>query len=395
MRRPGHCGHVAQPMVPCVLFGVDPIQAAAEAGAWGNQAKESNGRALRRNAPVMAAGVVSFPRERLDEWPAFRDATVEALSEKYGDRLRSVVEHLDEAHPHLHFYCVPKLEEGFGTVHEGYKASREARKDLGNKIREAYKTAMKSWQDWLYNSVGERFGLARIGPARERRERDEHMLAGGQEQVLKEREQLAGELRDVRREARVLERKAAELGDVQRQRLAELREQEQALKEARRAIDDEAKRAKAEAAELGWQAGYQRGYNNGLRATTEAATGRKIGVAWRELKRHISGDPEREREAMQRIAMSEERATEADKIAAEAIAAAAAAQEWAKRAERAAAAECEQRKALQERLEALQPKPKPYVNLFGDALKAAQCPARPTSEEKKPAAPALHGMKPR
>lgn len=326
MRLPGHCDHVAEPLPPRVLFGVDPIQAAAEAEAWGDQAKESSGRALRRNAPVMAAGVVSFPRERLDDWPAFRDATVEALKDKYGDRLRSVVEHLDEAHPHLHFYVVPKPGEAFGEVHEGYKASREARKEPGNKIREAYTSAMKGWQDWLHGAVGQRFGLERIGPARERRERDEHLLARGQEQVLKDREQLAGELRDVRREARALERKAAELDDVQRQRLDELRQQEAELKAARQAIDDEAKRIKAEAQAVGLRQGRNRGYKEGLEASSEARVGQRLGAAWRELKRLVAGDPEREAElARQREAEKTAKEQAEAKAEAEAVRARAAA----------------------------------------------------------------------
>lgn len=383
MRLPGHCDHVAEPLPPRVLFGVDPIQAAAEAEAWGDQAKESSGRALRRNAPVMAAGVVSFPRERLDEWPAFRDATVDALREKYGDRLRSVVEHLDEAHPHLHFYAVPRPGEAFGEVHEGYKASREARKEPGNKIREAFTSAMKGWQDWLHGAVGQRFGLERIGPARERRERDEHLLITGKEQVLKDREQLAGELRDVRREARALERKATELDEVQRQRLDELRQQEVELKAARQAIDDEAKRVKAEAQAVGRREGRQRGYQEGLRATTEATLGAKLGAAWRELKRHVSGDPEREREAMRRMAMAEARATAAEKTADKAKSATAEAAERAKKAERELAAEREQREALQKCLEALQPKPKaqPRDLGFGDVLAAATRPRAATADE--------------
>lgn len=383
MRLPGHCDHVAEPMPPRVLYGVDPMQAAAEAEAWGGRAKEANGRALRRNAPVMAAGVVSFPRERLDDWPAFRDATVEALKDKYGDRLRSVVEHLDEAHPHLHFYAVPRPGEAFGVIHEGYKASREARKEPGNKIREAYTSAMKGWQDWLHGAVGQRFGLERIGPARERRERDEHLLARGQEQVLKDREQLAGELRDVRREARALERKATELDEVQRQRLADLRQQEAELKAARQAIDDEAKRVKAEAEAVGRREGRQRGYQEGLQATAVATVGEKLGAAWRELKRHISGDPEREREAMRRMTMSESRAATADKTAGEAKAAAAAAEARAKKAEQELAAEREQREVLQKRLEALQPKPKaqPKDIGFGAVLAAATRPRAATADE--------------
>ena len=67
------------------------------------------------------------------------------LKTKYGDNLKSVVEHTDEAYPHLHFYVVPKLGDRFDSVHDGYRAANEAKAQGLKKGAQngAYKSAMK------------------------------------------------------------------------------------------------------------------------------------------------------------------------------------------------------------------------------------------------------------
>lgn len=333
MRIEGYCEHVESPEPPRVLYGVDALEAAEQASAWGDQAtttSKGKQRALQRNAPVMACGVVSWPRERIDEWPAYRDATVEALKQKYGDRLRSVVEHLDERHPHLHFYAVPRPGEDFGVVHEGYAASREARKTPENKIRTAFRDAMKGWQDWLHAAVGQPFGLERIGPARERRERDEQLrlraiedaqksataareAAARAEALLDEAERdrqaalamraeyeqglllldqqqalLAGQLREVNKERRALERQQGELDERDRQRMAELDAIAASLKDERA----EVKEARKQAVIAGRAQGIQQA------ATTKIAT--KIGVALGVVRESL-GETAAERELREQV----------------------------------------------------------------------------------------------
>lgn len=180
-RLDGHCQHVANPQPPTLVYGVplDQVEAICDTWAASNTVKvqmkdgTTRQRKMRADAPILASGVISLPRDRIDEWPAYRDHSVEQLKEKYGVRLRSVVEHLDEAHEHLHFYLVPEPGEDFGVVHDGYAASRIARSEPGNMIRSAFRDAMKKWQDWVHEAIASPFGLARIGPARERLDRDE------------------------------------------------------------------------------------------------------------------------------------------------------------------------------------------------------------------------------
>ena len=107
MREPDACPHVEQPKPPKLLHGCTPAQAAKLAHDWADSSKDAKGRKLRADGLALAAGVVSLPAEQRQDWPRFREATVAWLRQQYGERLRSVVEHTDEKHPHLHFYAVP------------------------------------------------------------------------------------------------------------------------------------------------------------------------------------------------------------------------------------------------------------------------------------------------
>lgn len=68
---------------------------------------------------------------------------------KYGDRLKSVIVHDDEAHPHLHFSVVPRVVNDSDDIHEGIKAKNQAKKE-GQKAGAqniAYIEAMRNFQD--------------------------------------------------------------------------------------------------------------------------------------------------------------------------------------------------------------------------------------------------------
>jgi len=179
-RVPHACKHVVNPQPPKLLHGVMPSEAVQEATEWGNQATQGGAKRhakLSSISPIIASGIVSLPASMLDQWPAYRDEVVEALCERYGERVRSVVEHLDQDNPHLQFFLVPKAGENFGAVHEGYKARREARLNgPGAKARAAYQDAMREWQDWLFLRVSTRFGLERLGPQRKRVSRKAHQI---------------------------------------------------------------------------------------------------------------------------------------------------------------------------------------------------------------------------
>ena len=170
MREPDACPHVEQPQPPQVLHGCTPAEAAKLAHDWADSSQDAKGRKLRADGLALAAGVVSLPAEQRQDWPRFREATVAWLREQYGERLRSVVEHTDEAHPHLHFYAVPLPGERFEVLHPGRQAAAEKARQGAKKGAQnaAYKQAMVGWQDGFQRAVAAHFGLTRRGPGKRR-----------------------------------------------------------------------------------------------------------------------------------------------------------------------------------------------------------------------------------
>ncbi len=173
-RRPGAHPHVKDPKPPIQRFGVTPSEAVQQATAWAEQAVDPRGRKLRIDGLCLGAGVVSVPDNLPDElWPGYRDAMIGYLKTKHGDRLKSVVEHSDERHRHIHFYLVPLPGESFGAVHPGVAAARAsaARGERKGLQRLAFNQAMRAWQDEIH-TVSADFGLARLGPGRRRLPRE-------------------------------------------------------------------------------------------------------------------------------------------------------------------------------------------------------------------------------
>jgi hypothetical protein len=241
-RKHGHCGHVESPQPPTIMHGtVEEIEEAIDlwTASQSVTVTKKDGttatRKMRSDAPSMAAGVISLPRDRLEDWPAFRDQAISALQEKHGDRLRCVIEHLDEKHPHLHFYLVPRPGEDFGVVHDGYKASREARDLPGNKIRTAYNDAMSKWQDWVQQAIAGPFELARLGPGRQRLSRkawkaDEIRRLELRERTADQKEEAVNKmLTDIERREKLLNDKQRFLKSGHAFDVAQLDEQKQAF----------------------------------------------------------------------------------------------------------------------------------------------------------------------
>jgi len=164
------CPHINNPGEPTLLYGMPPLDVLPLIDEWADQAKDAQGRKLRKDANCVIIGVASLPRAMEDEFPQFAEDTLEWLKEKYGDRLKSVVVHNDESHPHLHFTVVPHIGERLDDIHEGYKASKQAKIDGKKKGEQnlAYIGAMRAFQDEFSKKVAMAHGLTRIGPARRR-----------------------------------------------------------------------------------------------------------------------------------------------------------------------------------------------------------------------------------
>ena len=240
MREPDACPHVEQPQPPTVLHGCTPAEAAKQAEDWANTASDAQGRRLRRDGLCLLAGVVSLPSDRAADWPQYRAATVAWLREQYGERLRSVVEHTDEKHPHLHFYAVPLPGERFEVLHPGRQAAAKKAQEGAKKGAQnaAYKAAMMRWQDDFAAGVAAHFGLARLGPGRRRLTRKAWQAEQSQARALAvAKKALAGEV-----PASQIDPTAAAV------LMAELKQQKAELKETEQARDA----AQADA-EKGWK----------------------------------------------------------------------------------------------------------------------------------------------
>lgn len=171
-RVPGHYErHVEQPLRPNLLHGTTPSGALAEAEEAAEATRDAAGRKLRKDAPVLLAGVVSCDASNADRWESIKADSLAYLKQKWGDRLRSVVEHLDEAHPHMHFYVVPKAGERALDLHPGHaakKAAGDRKSTKSGALNAAYCEAMEGFQREYHEAVGVWHGLARIGPQRRR-----------------------------------------------------------------------------------------------------------------------------------------------------------------------------------------------------------------------------------
>lgn len=184
-RKPGNCPHIdpeklADPaLAPARIYGLKLEKVEAEANAWAEQAKDAQGRNLRKDGHCLLAGVVSLPNDTPPgDWQRFKNDAVKWLKNEYGERLRSVIEHKDESHPHLHFYAVPEVGKGFASLHPGQQAARKAKAQGLKKgeQNEAYKNAMRDWQDKFSMDVGQHHGLTRIGPGQRRLTRGEWVI---------------------------------------------------------------------------------------------------------------------------------------------------------------------------------------------------------------------------
>lgn len=178
-RDPGSIPHVDNPKPPVYIYG-KPLESLEETcEIWAASMTDAKGRKLRKDALCLAAGVVSMPAETTPEaWEAFKLDAVNHLKAKYGERLQTVIEHTDEDHPHLHFYAVPLPGERFEAIHQGKAAAAEVKRAGGLKgvQNQAYKSAMRAYQDEFFETVGIKNGLTRIGPGRRRLTREEWKL---------------------------------------------------------------------------------------------------------------------------------------------------------------------------------------------------------------------------
>lgn len=178
-REPGNCPHVDSPEAPALLYGVDLDELEAMALNYHEKTriKDKNGKEkkLRSDANIILAGVVSLSAENIEFWDDYKKDAINFLKEKYGDKLKCVIEHRDEANPHIHFYCVQDVNERFDLIHDGKKALFENKNKIKSEQNKAYKEAMRGFQEDFFLKVSSNYGLTKDGPKRARISRAEYM----------------------------------------------------------------------------------------------------------------------------------------------------------------------------------------------------------------------------
>lgn len=272
-RIPNASRHIAEPLPPNVCFGcaptdVEPIlrdRIAAE--------HDRAGRSVAVSSLVLLTAVASWPvpvevmqptperRAQYEDWKVRTTSFFRAL---WAEALLSVVEHLDEPFPHLHFLAIPPLDPAgvlsVETISAPHRAQGEKRRDGGGRAEQhkAFRAAAVELQDAYHLAVGAPCGLERLGPKRQRLTRQEALAR----RKVKEAEAAAAAAKEVEWAAR--EKRMRDEVDAYRSRCAEaaadaINDANAEIRERTRAIRAEVQRIAEERAyflkellSLGW-----------------------------------------------------------------------------------------------------------------------------------------------
>lgn len=201
-REPEFSMHVESPKPPNIIHGFTPRQVRDKhdeiVAAGYVEATLKDGtvarRGIRKDRHTLLTAVASYPMftaqvadgvAARDEYERWVELNVRWLKATFGDQLVSVIEHMDEEHPHIHAFILPMgdptcsarhlnpawqvKEEAEALARESGKPAKEAVK-LGNL---AYRARGRELQDQYFDEVGLPAGLTRVGPKRERLSREQ------------------------------------------------------------------------------------------------------------------------------------------------------------------------------------------------------------------------------
>ncbi|MFV1922208.1 MAG: plasmid recombination protein [Methylotenera sp.] len=174
-REDGAHPHVENPLKPINVYGIslDDVERLAIDSKIGQ--KDSMGRKLRNDTPILLAGIASYPRdefnnsqEKFNLW--LRD-NINWLKEVYGNNLKNITLHLDEEHPHIHFYAI-SATGNVKDIHHGYKAEGLLVSKTDSKSKKlAYSDAMREFQNQYFLEVASNHSMLRTGPKLQRKSR--------------------------------------------------------------------------------------------------------------------------------------------------------------------------------------------------------------------------------
>jgi hypothetical protein len=221
----GNCSHVAEPKPPKLLRGVLPMKALALHDALLTERPKARGkgRGIRQDTHTLAGIVFSYPYsraeldaapDRMADYRAWRDETVdwlEAECQRTGQKMLSIVEHVDESHPHIHCLAVPlNARRDAKACHPGHQAAVATPKGDKGAATKAFREKMRWWQDRVFEELCGKYGMARIGPRLERQSR------AGWQAKKREGDAVAKVNRSIRKAQGELEQERAALAENDR-----------------------------------------------------------------------------------------------------------------------------------------------------------------------------------
>lgn len=298
VREPDYCKHVAVPQAPRLILGDYPHHILDEIEARLENCVDPLGRKIPAKASILVGGVATYPKPIVaggHEEPEYQEwlkNVVKWAKKEFGDQLKGVVEHLDEAFPHVHFYIVPKFKmadlskvkestlkkkphlaeaENFslGVAHPGITAREAVENRRNGKARSAaYKAAMVDFQDRYYKAVSEPLAHPRMGPGRLRLSRKEwkaHKETLAREAALRQEAQERLEIIEMSAE------KAAEKASEAEQKAAAIEQQLAAAQAAAQEAIRKADQYAAETAEKAKLDAIDRAKREKSKAAAEAA----------------------------------------------------------------------------------------------------------------------------
>lgn len=196
-RDPLYSHHVTEPQ-PCrVVYGLSPAEVQKRHDEMISQGAVTvtlkNGKTAQRGVrqdrhslltavashPNLTTQVQANPAARAD-YEAWVRRNIAYLRDLFGDQLVSVIEHVDEEHPHIHAYILPlsdpncsarDLNPCWLAKSAGEAAARAEGEDDQAAVKaghRAYRKRARELQNHYHSVVGLASGLTRTGPKRER-----------------------------------------------------------------------------------------------------------------------------------------------------------------------------------------------------------------------------------
>lgn len=217
VRKEEYCPHVKNPLKPVLLAGDHPSQMLKKLESMAEDAKDSTGkRKLRKDARILMAGVMSYPERTAEMKDPIKDKKFMAwckdnrqwLERHYGTSFRSAIIHLDESHPHIHFYVHEDLDEngslGLSSVHPGLKAEKELKLKKGKaKVKKAdrekvFSEALEKFQHDYWIQVSHDHGMKQHTEKRRRLKNDEFKKKKAEEaKKVEKQDSLTKEVKDL------------------------------------------------------------------------------------------------------------------------------------------------------------------------------------------------------